>query len=109
MKGFKQGGGLQSIMQQANQMQSKMKKIQEQLATQEYSGQASGGAVEVKVNGEYMLTAVTIKPEIFKDGDAEILQDMIIAATNEAVKVAKDAYQAEMNKVTGGFNLPGLF
>lgn len=109
MKGLRPGGGLQQIMQQANQMQSKMKKIQEQLALQKYTGQSGGGAVEVEVTGDYFMAAVKIKPEIFKDGDAEILQDMIVAATNEAIKVAKDNYQAEMNKITGGFSIPGMF
>jgi nucleoid-associated protein EbfC len=112
MKGFRPGGGgggLQQIMQQANQIQNKMKKLQEELATKSYSGTSGGGAVTVEVSGEYLLTSVKVKPEIFKDGDAEILQDMIQAAANEAIKTAKQTYQDEMSKVTGGMGMPGLF
>jgi DNA-binding YbaB/EbfC family protein len=109
MKGFRPGGGLQQIMQQANQMQSKMKKLQEELATKCYAGAAGGGAVTVEVNGEYLLTSVKMTPDVFKDADTDLLQDMVLAATNEAIKAAKAHYQAEMGKVTGGIGLPGLF
>ena len=107
MKGF--GGGMQQMMKQANQMQSKIKKIQEELATQEFEGTAGGGAVTVKVSGENKVLDVSIKADIMESGDAEMLQDLILIATNEALKTAKETSDKEMNKVTGGFGMPGMF
>lgn len=107
MKGF--GGGMQNLMKQANQMQAKMKKVQEELAAREYEAQAGGGGISVKVNGDNQMTSITINPEVLEGGDAEMLQDLVMAATNEALKLAKDSHQKEMAKITGGFNMPGLF
>lgn len=107
MKGL--GGGMAQLLKQANQMQSKMKKVQDELAQQIYEGSAGGGAVQVKVNGEYYLKAVTINPDVVKSGDLEMLQDLILTATNEAVKVARETSAQEMQKLTGGMNIPGLF
>lgn len=107
MKGFG-GGGMQQLMRQANQMQSKIKKLQEELATREFEGSSGGDAVKVKVNGSSTVLAVTINPDVLKEGDAEMLQDLILTATNEALKVAKTTTDSEMAKVTGGFNLPGF-
>lgn len=107
MKGLP--GGMAQLMKQANQMQMKMKKTQEELATKEYEASSGGGAVKVKVNGESKIIALTIDPEVLKDGDAEMLQDMILSAANEALKTAKDTHAKEMEKVTGGMNIPGMF
>ncbi len=107
MKGF--GGGMQQLMKQANQMQAKMKKAQQELALREYTGSSGGDAVKVRVNGEYALLQVTIDPEVTKSGDLEILQDLILTAVNEAIHVAKQTSEQEMAKITGGFSMPGLF
>lgn len=107
MKGF--SGGMAQLMKQANQMQTRMKKVQDELATKEYDGTSGGGAVKVKINGEYKMTALTIDAEVVKSGDVEMLQDLILTATNDAVKVARETSQKEMEKVTGGMNIPGLF
>ncbi|WP_374076109.1 YbaB/EbfC family nucleoid-associated protein [Bdellovibrio bacteriovorus] len=107
MKGMQ--GGMAQLMKQANQMQMKMKKAQEELAKKEYEATSGGGAVKVKVNGDHMITALTIDPEVLKAGDVEMLQDMVMSATNEAVKVAKDTSAKEMEKITGGLNIPGMF
>jgi len=107
MKGF--GGGMQNLMKQANQMQAKMKKVQEELAAREYEAQAGGGGISVKVNGDNQMTSITINPDVISSGDAEMLQDLVMAATNEALKLAKDTHQKEMAKITGGFNMPGMF
>lgn len=107
MKGLQ--GGMAQLMKQANQMQMKMKKAQEELAKKEYEATSGGGAVKVKVNGDHMITALTIDPEVLKAGDVEMLQDMVMSATNEAVKVAKDTSAKEMEKITGGLNIPGMF
>lgn len=106
MKGF--NGGLQQMMRQANQMQTRMKKLQEELATREFEGTAGGGVVSVKVNGDYKILTLQIKPEAVTPDDMEMLQDLIVAAVNEAIKVAKETSQQEMAKITGGINIPGL-
>ncbi|MEN0058738.1 MAG: YbaB/EbfC family nucleoid-associated protein [Bdellovibrio sp.] len=107
MKGMP--GGMAQLMKQANQMQMRMKKVQEDLAKQEYEASSGGGAVKVKVNGDHNILSLTIDPEVLKAGDVEILQDMIITATNEAIKTARDTSAKEMEKVTGGLNIPGMF
>jgi len=106
MKGF--GGGLQQLMKQANQMQNKMKKVQEELALRTFEGTAGGGAVTVQVTGDSKVSSITIKPDVMGSGDVEMLQDLIVAATNEALKSAKSTSEQEMQKITGGV-LPGLF
>lgn len=108
MKGFG-GGGMANLMKQANQMQMKMKKAQEDLAQKEFTGSAGGSAVNVKVNGENKILSLTIDPEVMKSGDVEMLQDLILAAVNDANKTAKDETAKEMSKITGGMNIPGMF
>lgn len=108
MKGFG-GGGMAQMMKQANQMQMKMKKLQEELALKTYEGTAGGGAVKVVANGSNVLKSIEITEEVFKSGDLEMIQDLVLVAANEALKTAKDASAAEMEKITGGLNIPGLF
>jgi len=107
MKGF--GGSMQQLMRQANQMQSKMKKLQEELATKEFEGGSGGGAVKITVTGAQVVNTVTIDEDVFKSGDVEMLQDLILTAANEALKASKAASDAEMSKITGGFPMPGMF
>lgn len=107
MKGMP--GGMAQLMKQANQMQLKMKKAQEDLAKNEYEATTGGGAVKVKVNGDHMITSLTIDPEVLKAGDVEMLQDMVLSAANEAIKTARDTSAKEMEKITGGLNIPGMF
>lgn len=107
MKNF---GSMAQLMKQANQMQMKMKKVQEEIAKMEFEASSGGGAVKVKVNGDHLLTGLTISAEVFKSGDAEMLQDMVLTAANEAIKIAKETSQKEMEKITGGLGgLPGMF
>lgn len=108
MKGMKGGGGMQQLMKQATQMQNKMKKAQDELNTREYDASSGGGAVTVKVNGEYKLIAVSIDEEVISKDDKEMLEEMVMTATNEALKTAKETSEAEMNKITGGA-MPGMF
>jgi DNA-binding YbaB/EbfC family protein len=107
MKGFQ--GGMAQLMKQANQMQMRMKKVQEELANQLFEGTAGGGAVKATVTGDNQLKAIQINPDVLKSGDVEILQDMVIAAVNDGLKVAKETSSKEMEKVTGGMNIPGMF
>lgn len=107
MKGF--SGGMAQLMKQANQMQLKLKKTQEEMGKREYEATSGGGGVKVRVSGENVVLSIEIDPEVVKDGDAEMLQDMILSATNEALKKAKTETAKEMEKITGGMNIPGLF
>lgn len=109
MKGFKGGGGMQQLMRQANQMQNRMKKVQEELAAQEFEGTSGGGAVSIKVNGQNQLISVVIQEEAINPEDKDMLQDLILTATNEALKIAKETHDKEMGKITGGFGMPGMF
>lgn len=106
MKGMQ--GGMAQLLKQANQMQSKMKKVQEELAARNYDGTAGGGAVKVSVNGDHYVKSITISPDVMKSGDVEMLQDLIMAATNDAVKIARETSAKEMEKITGGMNIPGF-
>lgn len=106
MKGMQ--GGMAQLMRQANQMQMKMKKAQEDLALRTFDGTAGGGAVTVTVTGSNVVKAVKINPDVISAGDAEMLQDLILAATNDALKVAKEISSKEMEKITGGMNIPGF-
>jgi len=108
MRGKGRGNSMQSLIRQANQMQAKMKKVQEELAAKEYTATSGGGAIEIRVKGENQIAAVKISPEIFKEADVDMLQDMLTSALNEALTAAKKDQEAEMAKVTGQMNIPGL-
>lgn len=107
MKGMG-GGGMQALMRQANQMQTRMKKMQDELAAKEFESTSGGGAVKIVMLGDYKVKSVTIQDEVFKDGDKEMLQDMMVTAITEAVRLVKTTSDAEMAKITGGFSLPGM-
>lgn len=107
MKGF--SGGMGQLMKQANQMQMRMKKAQEDIAKMEFDGSSGGGAVKVKVNGDYKILKMDINEDVMKSGDVEMLQDLVMTAVNDAIKTAKDTSAKEMEKITGGMNIPGLF
>lgn len=107
MKGFG-AGGMQALMRQANQMQTRMKKMQEELAGREFEGTSGGGAVKVVVFGSYLIKSVDIQPDVVTSGDKDMLQDLITTAVNEAVRVAKTTSETEMAKITGGVSLPGM-
>jgi len=107
MKGF--AGGMANLMKQANQMQMKMKKVQDEIAAKSFDGTAGGGAVKVTVNGDHLLKSVTISPDLIKSGDSDMIQDLVVMASNDAIKVAKETMAKEMEKISGGMNIPGLF
>ncbi len=102
-------GGMANLMRQANQLQLKVKKMQEELSTREYEGTSGGGAVTVKVKGETEIISLKINDDVVKSGDVEMLQDLVLTATNDALKRARETHAKEMEKVTGGFNMPGMF
>jgi DNA-binding YbaB/EbfC family protein len=97
---------LQQLMKQAQKMQAQVAKIQEQMAEHREEAAAGGGVVKVGANGRGELTDVTIAAEVA--GDVEMLQDLVLAAANEALRKCREATEREMKKATGGMNLPGL-
>ena len=99
---------MNSIMQQAKQMQEKMAKIQEDLAKKTITGSAGGGMVTVTANGSGEILGVTIEKEMLAADEATMLQDLIVAATNDSLRKAKELSKQEMGQLTGGMNLPGL-
>ncbi len=102
-------GGMGNLMKQAQKMQQQMMRMQEELASREVSAQAGGGMVEATVNGRGELLRLRLEPEVIDPDDAEMLQDLVVAAVGEAQRRAQEMMQEEMGKVTGGLNLPGMF
>ncbi len=102
-------GDMSNILKQAKAMQDQMARIQEQAATKTAAGTAGGGSVTVTANGAMQIVSVTIDPEVGKAGDVEMLQDLVLAATNDALRKAKDLMEQDMKAITGGMKMPGLF
>lgn len=97
------------LMKQAQAMQQKMAKLQEELAQKEVEASSGGGMVRVKMNGRQEVLEVQIDPQVFADGDREMLEDLVTAAFNEARRVSLELARGEMSKLTGGLPVPGLF
>lgn len=103
-------GNMNQMIRQAQKMQEKITKVQEELATKEYTATAGGGMVEVIVNGSKEVTRLSIKPEAVDPEDVEMLEDMVMAAVNEAIRIAGQDYETRMNQVTDGIpGMPGIF
>ena len=98
-----------AMMKKLQDMQAEMNRTQAEVEAAEYSASAGGGAVEVKVNGKHEVLEVNIQPDVVDPDDVEILSDMIIAATNEAIRKAIDTMEQRMGNVTSGLNLPAGF
>ena len=103
------GGNMQQLARQAQKLQQQMAKKQEEIEAREFEATAGGGMATAKVNGKKELLSITIKPEAVDPDDVEMLQDLIMAAVNEALRAAVDAMENEMGKMTGGLSMPGLF
>ncbi len=106
------GGGpsnMQSMLKQAQKMQEDMAAMQAELEEREYEVAAGGGVVNVKINGKKEILSVKIEPEVVDPDDVETLEDLITAAVNEAIKKVESASAEEMQKITGGMNIPGMF
>ena len=105
------GGGPQNmnaIIKQAQKMQADMEALQEDLDAREYEIAVGGGVVGVKINGKKEILSIDIKPEIVDPEDIETLQDTLVAAVNQAIKKVEETNSAEMQKITGDINVPGL-
>ncbi len=111
-KGKFNGGmpaNMNNMLKQAQKMQQEMMKAQQELEEKEFEAAAGGGAVTAKVSGKKELIDVTISPDVVDPDDIEMLQDLIIAAVNEAMRKAEESSAAELGKLTGGLSIPGLF
>ena len=115
-RGFTNGSMKMTGAQRQAEMQARIQQMQEQVnaaqeavEAQEFTASVGGGVVEAKVNGKKEVLAVTIKPEAVDPEDVEMLQDMVIAAVNEALRAADTEASNSMSKFTGGLNLGGLF
>jgi len=95
-------GNMSNLMKQAQRMQRQMEESQKEMETKEFKATAGGGAVEVTVSGKKEVLKVTLSEEVVDPDDIEMLQDLIVAATNEAMRQVDDANAAMMNKMTGG-------
>lgn len=103
------GGNMGGMMKQMQKMQKDMEKMQAQLEETEVEASAGGGAVSCKVNGKKEVLSITIDEAVVDPEDVEMLQDLVMAAVNEAIRKAEDMMAGEMKKLTGGMNIPGLF
>ena len=102
-------GNMNNLMKQAQRMQRQVEETTKELEEKEYSASAGGGAVTVTVSGKKEVVAVKLTEEVVDPEDVEMLADLVTAAVNEAIRQAADTAEAEMSKVTGGLNMPGLF
>ena len=104
------GGGMnmRNMMKQMQKMQRELENTQKLLDEEEVSATSGGGAVEVTVNGKKEVLSIKLDPEVVDPDDIEMLQDLIITAINEANRKAQEKHDSEINKITGGINIPGL-
>ena len=107
--GMGMGGNMQQLARQAQKLQQQMTEKQAELDAREFEASAGGGMVTAKVTGKKQLVELDIKPEAVDPEDVELLQDMIVAAVNEAIRQADETVEREMGKLTGGLGIPGLF
>ena len=103
------GGNMQQLARQAQKLQQQMAKMQEEIEAREFEATAGGGMATAKVNGKKELLSIEIKPEAVDPDDVEMLQDLVVAAVNEALRQAGNAMEQGMGKMTGGMGFPGLF
>ncbi len=100
---------MQSLMRQVQKMQKKITKLQEELAERTVEASVGGGMVTAIANGKQEIVAIKIDPEVVNPEDVEMLQDLVVAAVNEAIRRSQEMVQEEMAKITGGLKIPGLF
>ena len=101
--------GFGNILKQAQQMHTKIAQLQEEMAGKTVEASSGGGMVNVVINGKQEILSIRIDPEVVNRVDIEMLQDLIVAAVNEAIRKSQEMMTEEMKKITGGLNIPGLF
>ncbi|WDV45964.1 YbaB/EbfC family nucleoid-associated protein [Clostridiaceae bacterium M8S5] len=107
--GFRGMPNMGNMMKQVQQMQKKMAKMQAELEEREVETSSGGGAVKVKANGKKEILEIKIDQDVVDPDDVEMLEDLVLAAVNEAIRTADEMVNKEMGKVTGGMNIPGMF
>ncbi|MBI3979916.1 MAG: YbaB/EbfC family nucleoid-associated protein [Chloroflexi bacterium] len=100
---------LRKAQQQAQQLQARLAKVQEELGNESVQASAGGGAVTVTMTGHQKMTAIEIQKEVVDPEDVEMLQDLILTAVNEALEKSQELAQKRLGAIAGGFNVPGLF
>ena len=100
-------GNMNNMMKQVQKMQKDMQKVQEEVEQRTVEASVGGGAVTVVASGKKEIQSITIKPDVVDPDDVEMLQDLIMAAVNESLRMAEEMVSKEMSKVTGGLNIPG--
>jgi DNA-binding YbaB/EbfC family protein len=100
--------GMGNLMKQAQQMQKRMMKLQEEMAQKTVEASVGGGMVTVTANGKSEILQVKIEPQVVDPDDVEMLEDLVVAGVNEALRKAQEMVSEEMSKVTGGMKIPGL-
>jgi hypothetical protein len=100
--------GFGNIMKEAQKLQEQMARMQEEIGKREVDATAGGGMVTVKANGKQELLSITIDPEVINRDDAQMLEDLVLAACNEALRKSRELVQQELGKLTGGLKIPGL-
>ncbi|MDO5713777.1 MAG: YbaB/EbfC family nucleoid-associated protein [Tissierellia bacterium] len=103
------GRNMNQMMKQMQKLQKQMEQMQEDLNKQEVEATVGGGVVTAKVNGQKELLSISIEEDVVDPEDIETLEDLIVAAVNEAMRKAEEKATGEMSKLTGGLNLPGMF
>ena len=105
--GIPGGMNMNNLMKQAQKMQRQMEKMQEELENKTIETTAGGGAVKIVITGKKEIKELKINPEVVDPDDVEMLEDLVMSAVNEAIRQAEEASSSEMNKITGGLNIPG--
>ncbi len=105
----KGAGNMNSMMKQAQKMQEDIQRVQAELEEREFTATAGGGAIELVMTGGKQLKSVKIKPEVVDPEDVEMLEDIVLSGVNEMLRVVDEEGAKEMEKVTGGMSMPGLF
>ena len=100
--------GFGNIMKEAQKLQQQMERMQEEVAQKKVEATAGGGMVTVQANGKQELLSIKLDPEVINKDDAQMLEDLVLAACNEALRKSREMVQAEMSKVTAGLKIPGL-
>ena len=100
--------GYGNMMKEAQKLQQQMQALQEEIAKRKVEATAGGGMVTVEANGKQELTAIKIDPEVVSKDDVQMLEDLVLAACNEALRKSRDLVQQELTKLTGGLKIPGL-
>lgn len=106
--GFPGGGNMNSMMKKVQKMQQEMARTQQEIEEKEFSSTAGGGVIEAVVNGKKEVVKIKIDEDVVDPEDTEMLEDLVVAAINDALKKADEYSQREMGKLTGNINIPGL-